>query len=51
MHGKGKKVNPDGTSYEGEWENNLMHGDGTYVDSSKSVWTGLFIEGGYDSKI
>jgi hypothetical protein len=28
-----------------------MHGDGTYVDSNKSVWNGLFIEGGYDSKI
>ena len=51
MHGKGLKKNPDGTYYDGEWEQNLYHGEGTFVDEDKCVWTGLFIQGTFDSKI
>lgn len=31
-NGHGKYVWPDGRSYEGEWQDNKMHGTGTYID-------------------
>jgi hypothetical protein len=31
-------VYADGTSYEGAWENNLMSGEGTYVDADGVKW-------------
>lgn len=51
MSGKGKMVNADGTSYEGDWLDNLMHGEGVYVDIDKVKWEGIFINGSYESKI
>ena len=37
QQGKGRKVNADGTYYDGKWENNLMHGDGVYLDQDKKT--------------
>ena len=51
MQGFGKMVYADGSSYEGTWSNNLMHGDGVYIDADKITWTGIFVEGQFDSKI
>jgi len=28
-----------------------MHGEGVYIDSDKINWTGIFVNGQYDSKI
>jgi hypothetical protein len=51
MHGLGKMVYSDGSTYEGNWHNNLMHGEGVYLDTDRITWTGIFVEGTYDSKI
>ncbi len=51
MHGFGKMVYADGTSYEGTWVGNLMHGEGTYVDADGVNWTGIFVNGSFESKI
>mmetsp|Transcript_541 Transcript_541/g.1053 ORF Transcript_541/g.1053 Transcript_541/m.1053 type:complete len:94 (+) Transcript_541:197-478(+) len=51
MEGLGKMEYADGSSYEGNWKGNLMHGEGVYIDSSKTTWTGIFVEGQFDSKI
>lgn len=44
-------VYADGSQYEGQWNNNLMDGEGCYVDADKITWNGIFVEGQYDSKI
>ena len=44
-------VYADGTSYEGTWVNNLMHGEGIYVDADGVQWTGIFVNGTFESKI
>jgi hypothetical protein len=51
MHGKGKITNADGTTYDGEWTENVMNGVGTYVDLDKVTWNGIFINGTFESKI
>lgn len=51
MHGFGKMVYADGTSYEGSWCDNLLHGDGTYVDADGVTWAGIFVKGSFESKI
>jgi hypothetical protein len=51
MHGKGKIVNADGTSYLGDWCENKMHGEGLYIDIDGVKWEGIFINGSYESKI
>lgn len=51
MHGFGKMNYADGSSYEGEWKNNLMSGEGVYIDSDKIRWEGIFVDGQFDSKI
>ena len=51
MHGKGKILNADGTSYEGDWENSLMNVEGLYIDAEDMRWAGIFINGSYESKI
>ena len=43
--------NHDGTKYTGSFQDNLMHGYGTYIDLDKVVWNGIFINGCFDSKI
>jgi hypothetical protein len=45
MNGYGKMSYYDGSVYEGNWKNNLMHGDGTYLDSDRITWKGIFVEG------
>ena len=44
-------VYADGTSYEGFWENNLMSGEGTYIDADGVKWSGIFVNGTFESKI
>ena len=44
-------VNADGTSYDGDWANNLMNGEGIYIDADKTPWEGIFVNGSYESKI
>lgn len=51
MNGFGKMLYVDGSSYEGQWKENLMHGDGVYIDADRITWTGIFVDGQYDSKI
>ena len=51
MHGFGKMVYADGTSYEGTWSDNLMHGEGVYVDPDGVQWSGIFVNGSFESKI
>ena len=51
MQGVGKMVYNDGSSYEGQWKNNLKHGEGIYVDSDKIVWSGIFVNGCFESQI
>lgn len=51
MQGFGKMEYTDGSVYEGEWRGNLMHGEGVYVDRDRVTWTGIFVDGQYDSKI
>lgn len=51
MNGHGKMTYADGSSYDGQWTDNLMNGEGVYIDSDKITWTGIFVNGQYDSKI
>ena len=51
MQGFGKMIYADGTSYEGSWTNNQMHGEGDYVDADGVQWTGIFVNGSFESKI
>lgn len=43
-HGQGKKTFTDGSSYEGDWENGLEHGRGTYSSPSET-YTGRWMNG------
>ena len=51
MNGAGKMTYADGTSYEGTWTHNLMNGEGTYVDAEGVTWSGIFVNGSFESKI
>jgi hypothetical protein len=51
MHGKGKIVHADGTSFDGDWRDNVMSGEGIYIDIDRVRWEGIFINGSYESKI
>ena len=51
MHGEGTMIFPDGSRYDGNWEKNLMHGDGVYIDSDQVKWQGIFANGSFESKI
>lgn len=42
---------PDGSSYDGSWANNLMHGEGVYTDSDHIRWEGIFVNGTFESKL
>jgi hypothetical protein len=51
-HGKGKVIHGNTTAgvhgnevYEGDWENNLMQGEGTYYFTSGAVYKGQWING------
>ncbi len=51
MSGDGHMVNADGSTYEGQWSDNVMHGEGCFVDTDGVKWEGFFINGSYESKI
>ena len=51
MSGDGLMVNADGSTYEGQWSDNVMHGEGCFVDTDGVKWEGFFINGSYESKI
>ena len=51
MHGSGKIMNPDGTSFEGQFVNNQMHGEGIYTDKDNEIWEGIFLNNTFDSTI
>lgn len=51
MHGRGNITNADGTTYDGEWSENVMNGEGTYVDLDQVSWSGIFINGTFESKV
>lgn len=51
QHGQGKMSYADGSSYEGAWVNNLMHGEGVYTDSELIRWPGIYVNGGFESKM
>ena len=51
MEGIGKMDYADGARYEGEWKDNMMHGNGIYFDQDKIEWNGIFVNGTFDSKI
>ncbi len=36
---------PNGAMYSGEWRENKMHGNGTYVDKEGNTWVGQFFNG------
>ncbi len=42
---------PDGSSYEGSWTANKMHGEGIYIDSERIRWEGIFVNGSFESKL
>ena len=51
MHGQGLMKYADGSSYEGQWESNLMSGDGIYIDPDQIKWEGIFVNGTFESKV
>lgn len=51
QHGQGKLQFADGSSYEGAWFDNLMHGEGVYTDSEQVRWPGIYVKGGFESKM
>lgn len=51
MSGFGKMTYKDKSTYEGNWENSMMHGDGVYIDKQGMNWNGIFVNGVFDSKI
>jgi hypothetical protein len=51
MAGFGKMIYKDKSTYEGNWENSMMHGDGLYIDKQGMNWNGIFVNGVFDSKI
>jgi hypothetical protein len=40
QHGHGRETWPDGSSYDGYYEQGKKHGQGTYVFSNGSVYNG-----------
>lgn len=45
-NGHGTYIYPNGDSYEGEWSNNLRHGEGTYIFSSSGArYVGTWVNG------
>jgi len=51
MQGQGIMQFADGSRYEGSWENNVMHGEGVYLDPDQIKWEGIFSNGSFESKI
>ena len=51
MSGHGVMKYSDGSRYEGEWAQNMMHGDGIYIDPDQIKWEGIFVNGTFESKV
>ena len=49
FHGNGKYEFADGSSYDGEWAANKMHGRGKYIDSMGGISEGDFFNGAYST--
>ena len=45
MKGKGKLNGPDGESYEGDFDNNLFHGNVKYIYKNGNEYEGEFLYG------
>ena len=45
MHGNSSADSHGNEVYEGEWEEDLMHGQGVYQFTSGAVYTGQWIKG------
>ncbi len=43
-HGQGRIAYNDGSTYEGQWKNNLQHGQGTMHWSNGDSYTGQFVD-------
>ena len=43
-HGRGQYIWADGSSYEGEFKNDVVEGYGTLRDKSGGVYTGQFVD-------
>lgn len=44
--GVGKMTYPNGDVYHGQWKDNKMHGEGTYIyKASQDIFTGTWVEG------
>jgi len=50
-HGRGTYEFPDGCIYEGEWKSHKMNGEGTFTDKNGTKWSGLFVDGVFQSKM
>lgn len=50
VNGKGKKVYSNGDTYEGEFENRRLHGQGTYKTKEGQVYVGQFAKGYYSGR-
>ena len=46
-HGYGVLVYPDGSSYNGYWENDKEHGEGSLKFSDQKLFSGLWKDGEY----
>ena len=44
-NGYGKELLPSGTSYEGEFKNDLKHGKGTYIWANGQKYEGDYKDG------
>lgn len=42
MHGKGKTVWPDESSYEGQYQDGRMHGQGQFTYQNRDIYVGAF---------
>lgn len=48
---QGRGVFTDGVeTYEGEWESDVMHGEGTYTAASGAKYRGGFVRGAYEGQ-
>ena len=45
LHGKGKMVWNNGSSYDGDWNHGKVHGNGTYIYSDGGTYAGQFQNG------
>ncbi len=43
-HGKGKYIWQDGSSYEGQFENDVVQGEGVLKDTDGGVYSGQFFD-------